>query len=78
LWGNFDKLVIGVELIDVRPDFGKSRIWLRETDRGVKWLARHLEVNLNGYVKLTASALKRTGDVCLPPVIVSLLHFFTK
>jgi hypothetical protein len=58
LWGNFDNLVIGGELEALRPDFGKSRIWLRETDAGVGWMARHLEANLNGYVKLTASALK--------------------
>ena len=58
LWGDFDELAIGGALESLRPGFGKSRIWLRETDAGVRWMAGHLDANLNGYVALTASALK--------------------
>ncbi len=58
LWGYFDQLVIAGAIEDLRPDFGKNRIWLCETDAGVSWMARHLEANLSGYVNLTAAALK--------------------
>lgn len=58
LWGPFEELAIGGPLHALEPGFGKQKIWLQETDAGVSWMARHLEANINGYVNLTAAALK--------------------
>jgi hypothetical protein len=58
LWGRFDELALTGPLHALQPGFGKHKIWLQETDAGVTWMARHLESNINGYISLTAAALK--------------------
>lgn len=59
LWGRFHELVPDVDLENLRPGFGKHRIWVRETEAGRNWMARHCEAHQNAYVELTARALRR-------------------
>lgn len=58
LWGLFEELVPDCELHDLPPNFGKDKIWVRETDSGLAWMEQHLTEHLNAYVNLTAMALK--------------------
>jgi len=58
LWGPFDALTMPGELRDLQPGFGKEKIWLQECDAGVHWMAQHLEINVLGYIELTAAALR--------------------
>jgi hypothetical protein len=58
LWAHFDQLTVESSLADLRTDFEKDRIWMCETDAGVRWMASHLDASISGYVNLTAAALK--------------------
>lgn len=58
LWGLFRELVPNCEMQDLAPNFGKNKIWVRETESGLAWMEQHLANHLNAYVNLTALALK--------------------
>lgn len=77
LWGQFDHLVVEGPLEDLSGPIGKDRIWLQETDAGVTWMARHLDSNIQGYVNLTATALKayqKRKPAARRPLIAPMLH----
>jgi hypothetical protein len=58
LWGPYRDVVLGGPLHELRAGFGKEKIWLQGSDEGTHWMADHLQANMNGYVQLTAAALK--------------------
>jgi hypothetical protein len=58
IWGPFSKLVVDAPLEKVPRNFGKDRIWVKETAEGLSWMARHVTDNANAYVTLTAQAIK--------------------
>jgi len=59
LWGKYSDLALNCDLPQVRPGFGKSRIWVKETTGGREWLLAHVQQHESSYVYLTAQALKK-------------------
>ncbi len=58
LWGPASKVVVAQELDALPASFEEGKVWLRETDKGWRWMTRHMADNMNAYVRLTAAALK--------------------
>jgi hypothetical protein len=62
LWGKYSEVALSCDLAHVRPGFGKSRIWVKETVLGSSWLAAHVQQHVASYAFLTAQALKRMTE----------------
>ena len=58
LWGKYSEVALSCDLDHVRPGFGKSRIWVKETVLGSNWLAGHVQQHVASYAFLTSQALK--------------------
>ena len=58
VWGTYQDLVIDCTDFDLPSRIPDDRIWVRESEVGGQWMARHLCAHVAEYVKLTTVALK--------------------